>query len=222
MSPISKRGVFFDLDGTLVDSAGDLATSVNHALSIIDKPALSEQTIRSYIGNGAERLLHRAITLDYFGEAESDLFRPARAAFLAHYAENICVDSRLYPSVEQVLSTLRDQGYLLACITNKPSQFTDPLLDALDVAQYFSLVLSGDSLPHKKPAPDQLLHAANHFGLVPQNCLMIGDTNTDISAAMNCAMPAVYVSYGYGEVQDLDPRFSGPHIDHIHELNEFL
>lgn len=216
------KAVLFDLDGTLVDSAGDLAASVNHALSLIDKPSLSEQTIRSYIGNGADRLIHRAITLDYEGEAPSHIYQPAREAFLSHYANNVCMKTALYPSVSSVLNDLTEEAYLLACVTNKPSQFTAPLLDALGIKHLFNLVLCGDSLERKKPAPDQLQYAANEFGLQEKQCLMVGDTNTDISAALNCDMPAVFVTYGYGEPADLDARFSGPHINRMTELHEYL
>ncbi|MGR8947054.1 MAG: phosphoglycolate phosphatase [Gammaproteobacteria bacterium] len=222
MGKIKVRGVFFDLDGTLVDSAGDLASSVNHALNIIDKPNLDEATIRSYIGNGADRLIHRAITGNYDGEADSDLYSPARQAFLSHYAANVCEKSTLYPGVENVLTTLGNDNYQLACITNKPQQFTHPLLARLGVAQYFPLVLAGDSLQRKKPEPDQLEHAAQFFGISPGECVMIGDTNTDIAAALNCDMSAIFVTYGYGEESDLDTRFSGPHIDVMDELHDHI
>ena len=222
MSTNETRAVFFDLDGTLVDSAGDLATSVNYALSLIDKPTLSEQTIRSYIGNGADRLIHRSITLEYQGVAEPSLYDPARHAFLEHYANNVCTKSALYPGVEEVLVALHEQNYPLACITNKPTQFTHSLLDALDVTRFFRVILCGDSLNKKKPAPDQLQHAAEKFDLQPQNCLMVGDTNTDIGAALNCSMPAVFVTYGYGEADDLDERFAGPRIDRMQELHQYL
>lgn len=222
MSKANTPAIFFDLDGTLVDSAADLATSVNHALTLIDKPNLSEAVIRSYIGNGADRLMHRAITGNYEGEASESLYIPARQAFLSHYANNVCEKSTLYPAVENVLEVLDQRGYQLACITNKPKQFTIPLLDYLDVSRYFPLILSGDSLSNKKPAPDQLQHAAEFFGVGPENCLMVGDTNTDIAAALNCDMAAVFVTYGYGEKADLDARFAGPHIDEIGELHNYI
>ena len=222
MNKEQARAIFFDLDGTLVDSAGDLATSVNHALSVIEKPMLDEKIIRSYIGNGADRLIHRAITRDYEGIADPELYQPAKSAFLKHYANNICTKSALYPGVEDVLQALREHSYQLACITNKPSQFTLPLLEALHVSDFFKVVLSGDSLNRKKPAPDQLQHAAEQLDIAPAQCLMIGDTNTDISAAMNCGMPAVFVTYGYGLAKDLDQRFSGPHIDRMPDLHHYL
>ena len=222
MNTSKLRAVFFDLDGTLIDSASDLAASVNHALALIEKPPLCEHTIRAYIGNGADRLIHRAITRQHQGDAKPEHYEPAREAFLAHYASNVCNKSTLYPAVEEVLMMLKDRGYHLACITNKPSQFTVPLLDALAVKRHFSVVLSGDSLARKKPAPDQLQHAARRFNLTPSECLMIGDTNTDISAALNCDMPAVFVTYGYGAPDDLDERFRGPKIDHMNELHQHL
>jgi phosphoglycolate phosphatase len=216
------RTIFFDLDGTLVDSAPDLATSVNHALAIIDKPPIDDDTLRSYIGNGADRLIHRAISGDFHGTASEAEYSPARESFLAHYANNVCEKSQLYPTVIETLEILVSQEYELACITNKPAQFTSPLLESLEIHQFFALTLSGDTLAKKKPAPDQLLFAAEHFGRQPESCLMVGDTTTDISAALNCNAPSVYVTYGYGQTSDLDERFTGPHIDKLAELHLHL
>ncbi|MEM7465274.1 MAG: phosphoglycolate phosphatase [Pseudomonadota bacterium] len=216
------EAIFFDLDGTLVDSAGDLATSVNHGLSLIDQGPLAETTIRGFIGNGADRLIHRAITGDYEGEADEALYAPVRRAFLDHYASNVCRLSTLYPNVDDLLVKLSEHTYKLACITNKPQAFTQPLLANLNIDKYFKLVLSGDSLSRKKPAPDQLLFAVEQFGVAVSNCLMVGDTNTDMCAALNCEMPGIFVTYGYGEAKDLDPRFSGPKIDDIAALHRYL
>lgn len=222
MTPTTTRAVLLDLDGTLVDSAPDLATSINYALSLIGKEAVDDDTVRSFIGNGADRLIHRAITQDYDGEAPTESYLPARDAFLTHYADNVCQKSVLYPTVEETLDYLRTAGFHIACVTNKPHQFTRPLLEALNIDEYFSLTLSGDSLANKKPAPDQLLHAAEFYGLTAHQCLMVGDTNTDISAALNCNMPAIFVNYGYGKQTDIDARFSGSTISKLNEILDLL
>ena len=222
MSTADCNTIFFDLDGTLVDSAPDLAISVNHALATIDKPPICDDTLRSYIGNGADRLIHRAITHNFDGTAGESDYRPARSAFLAHYATHVCNKSVLYPTVVETLETLQAEGYQLACITNKPGEFTTPLLESLDIHHYFPLTLSGDSLQRKKPAPDQLQFAAKHFDMPLTSCLMVGDTTADISAALNCDVPAIFVTYGYGQVADLDDRFEGPHINQLIELHSHL
>lgn len=219
MSSANGNAIFFDLDGTLVDSAPDLATSVNHALATIDKPPINDATLRSFIGNGADRLIHRAITQDFDGTANDTDYQPARASFLTHYAANVCNRSVLYPTVIETLETLRAEGCDLACITNKPGEFTAPLLESLEIHHFFPLTLSGDSLAKKKPAPNQLQFAAKHFDKPLTSCLMVGDTCADIGAALNCDMPAVFVTYGYGQVTDLDERFEGPHIDRLVELH---
>lgn len=218
----SCKTIFFDLDGTLVDSAPDLATSVNHALASIDKPSICDDTLRTYIGNGADRLIHRAITRDFHGIADETVYEPGRQAFLNHYATNVCDKSKLYPTVRETLDTLASKKYELACITNKPAQFTLPLLKSLNIEHFFDLILSGDTLERKKPAPDQLVFAAKHFNREPSSCLMVGDTTTDISAALNFTAPAVFVTYGYGQISDLDKRFQGPHIDEMAELLRHL
>jgi phosphoglycolate phosphatase len=195
--------VIFDLDGTLVDSAPDLAASVAHALAHLNQPVPNIAQIRGYIGNGAGRLIHRSLTGEKDGVADDSLFKSAQDLFFKHYADNICERSRPYPGVIETLTTLKNSGYKLACVTNKPERFTQSLLRALNLEMFFSQVLSGDSLQRKKPEPDQLLHVAKHCDVAPKNCTMVGDTATDARAAINAQIPVICVSYGYGNISEM-------------------
>jgi phosphoglycolate phosphatase len=212
----------FDLDGTLVDSAPDIAASVAHALQTIGFEAPSLARIRSFIGNGADRLIHRSLTDDINGTADDVLFNRAAKLFFRHYEDNVCCRSIVYASVTETLTALRNRGHLLACVTNKPTRFTDPLLKQLGLDQFFPITLSGDSLEAKKPAPDQLLFVAEHFKIAPQQCVMIGDTITDIVAAENANMSSIYVSYGYGDISDIDLRHPLAVVDSLDQIIDLL
>ncbi len=126
--------------------------------------------------------------------------------------------SQLYPGVKSALEQLKSAGYTLACVTNKADQFTRPLLQALGVYDYFSLITSGDTLPRKKPDPLPLLHSAEHFGLSPAESLMVGDSSNDVKAARAAGFDIVCVPYGYNH--GLDIRDSAPDavIDSLEQL----
>ena len=196
--------IIFDLDGTLVDSAPDIAASVAHALQLVGHQSPSLAQIRSYIGNGADRLIHRSLTNASDGVADDALFNEARVHFFEHYENHICRHSTIYVDVWATLLELCDRGYRLACVTNKPTRFTEPLLRALGLDRFFPLVLSGDTLDAKKPAPDQLLDVAEYYAIAPQLCTMVGDTATDVLAAKNADMPVIFVTYGYGDIAAID------------------
>ena len=200
---VDGSAVIFDLDGTLVYSAPDIASSMGHALIRVGRPALGPAQIRSYIGNGAHCLVHRSLTGDVNGVADDALFDAAKAHFFDHYKNNCCRHSTLYTSVIETLHTLHNDGYLLACVTNKSSQFTEMLLTHFGLKHFFSVTVSGDSLDVKKPAPGQLLYVAEQWGISARECVMVGDSVTDILAAHNANMPVICVSYGYGDLADI-------------------
>lgn len=203
MSESVRQAVLFDLDGTLVDSAPDLADSVAHALTAVGMPVPTLDEVRAYIGEGAKKLIHRSLTRDPDGVADEALFREASELFFDHYAANLCVRSRLYPGVVATLNRLRQRGCPLACVTNKPARFTAPLLEALGLDGFFAVSVSGDSLPEKKPHPAPLQFAASALGMTAADCTMVGDTVTDIQAARNAGMPVIAVDYGYGDPEML-------------------
>ncbi len=193
--------VAIDLDGTLLDTAVDIGEAANRMLAELGRNRLAEATVASYIGNGVSRLVKRALTGEMAGEPDPAIFALALAAFNRHYAEVLCRTTRLYPGVLDGLHVLRVAAFPLVCITNKAAQFTHPLLMATGLAAYFDLVLSGDSLPRKKPDPLPLHHACRHFGVVPAEMLLIGDSLNDVQAARAAGCPVFCVPYGYNQGQ---------------------
>ena len=160
------------------------------------------------------------------GSSTASRTRPtiARAypIFLDLYAENTSKRSVLYPGVREGLEWLQAAGYPLGCVTNKAAQFTEPLLKDLGVYERFRIVISGDSLPKKKPDPLPLLHAAEYFAVAPADSLMIGDSVSDVSAARAAGFGIVCMSYGYNHGQDI--RLASPDavIDSMVELQGLL
>lgn len=214
--------ILIDVDGTLVDSVPDLAYCVNAMrvqLGLVEYP---EDLIRQWVGNGVERLVRRALIGRLEGEPEPALFAQAYPIFLALYAENTCVRSKLYPGVEAGLAWLQQQDFRLGCVTNKAAQFTLPLLKQLGVDSAFQIIICGDSLPAKKPDPLPLLHAANQLGVTPAQSLMLGDSISDIKAARAAGFQIVCVSYGYNHGEDIHLGHPDAVIDSFTELPSLL
>lgn len=195
--PGMRRAVLFDLDGTLVDSAPDIAAAANRALAECGVPARGLGRIRGYVGGGAERLIHRCLTDSLDGIAEPALFEVAHAAFFRHYAAGLTTSTVPYPGVVETLEALRGRGYALGCVTNKPARFTAPLLAALDLARYFDVTVAGDTLPVKKPDPAPLLHALAALGASTVASTMVGDSMADLKAARAAGTRVLCVTYGY-------------------------
>lgn len=200
--------ILIDLDGTLVDSVPDLTHAVDVMMRAIGMPERGEARVRQWIGNGAERLVRRALIDRVDGEPDEELFRRAYPIFLGSYQENVCRDSRPYPGVIEGLAALKAAGFKLGCVTNKPACFTEPLLKELGMYDSFGIVISGDSLPTKKPDPAPLLHAAAFFGVAPERSLMVGDSISDVKAARAAGFAVVCVTYGYNHGNDI--RDAGP------------
>ena len=201
----NKKVILFDLDGTLIDSAPDLALAVNHMLERLDHTTFGEDTIRTWVGNGAQVLIKRALS----GQSEIDerldplLFENALDIFLTFYAQNLAVTTVTYPNVSTTLRTLKEAGYRLAIVTNKPFDFIEPILKGLSLEGLFELYLGGDSLTQKKPDPMPLLHICEAMGVTVEQCVMIGDSKNDILAANSAGMQSIGVTYGYNYDEDI-------------------
>lgn len=189
--------VVFDLDGTLVDSVPDLAMAVDAALADLRLPPRGEARVRDWVGNGALKLMERALRDAREREPDEALLSLAHQRFLAHYGREPCAHTCLYPGVRGGLDALRDRGLTLALVTNKPSAFIPPILESFGLLDHFALCLGGDSLSRKKPDPAPLLHVAAHFDLLPSACLMVGDSRHDIAAGKAAGFRTLAVPYGY-------------------------
>ena len=212
----------FDLDGTLVDSAPDIADAVDIALVACGRAAVGETVVRGLIGNGAMRLIHRALTGRHDGDADAALHAQAYQYFVDAYQARVFKRTALFPGVEEVLSRLATAGWALGCVTNKPARFTTPLLSAAGIAHHFAVILSGDSLPTKKPAPEPILHAAATLGMALPQVVMIGDSLADLHAAHNAGVRAVCVSFGYHGGVDLAGEGAEHVIDDMRALLALL
>jgi phosphoglycolate phosphatase len=214
------RAVIFDLDGTLLDSAADLASAVDQTLAELGVPPAGEAMVQLWVGNGASKLLERA--LRHAGVDDEARIAQARARFFDHYGAHLAVRSQLYDGTLAALKQLSARGLRLAVCTNKPSRFVRPVLEAFGVAGYFAALLGGDDLPVKKPDPEPLLHLARELRLAPQACLMVGDSCHDVDAARAAGMPVVAVSYGYNHGEDIRNSHPDAVIDSLAQLPDLI
>ena len=214
--------ILIDLDGTLVDSVPDLAYSIDLMMQQIGRDPRGEARVRDWVGNGVEKLVKRALLGELDGEPESSEFERAYPIFLELYQRHNGENSRLYPGVEEGLAFLASAGYTLGCVTNKAARFTEPLLEALGVRDRFSILISGDTLPRKKPDPLPLLHAADFFKLNPDDALMLGDSVSDVKAARAAGFQIICVNYGYNHGQDIRLAQPDAVIDSFLDLKALL
>ncbi|MDR9437219.1 MAG: phosphoglycolate phosphatase [Thiohalophilus sp.] len=214
--------ILIDVDGTLVDSVPDLAYCANEMMKRLGMPEPGEPKVREWVGNGVERLVRRTLIGQLDGEPDDALFDKAYPIYLELYAENTSKRSKRYPGVKEGLEYLKQAGYRLGCVTNKAEQFTVPLLKALGLYDYFEIVVSGDTLPKKKPDPLPLLHVAEFFGVKPEQALMIGDSVSDVTAARAAGFQIVCMSYGYNHGIDIRDANPDAVIDSMAELPDLL
>lgn len=219
---INVRMVMIDLDGTLINTAPDLADCVNIMLERMGRDPWPLDKVSGWIGNGVSRLVKRALTDSMDGEPDSDDYEKGYALFLEAYGENVSAKSRPYDGVVAGLEKLKNMGFRLACVTNKAEAFTRPLLADLELDEYFELVVSGDSLPRKKPDPLPLTHACEYFGITPDQGILVGDSANDVKAAIAAGMPVICVNYGYNQGVDLTTLQTQGVIDSLDKLDQQL
>lgn len=210
-----------DLDGTLVHTAPEIAAAANLMLADLGRAMLPYSQVESYIGDGAARLIKRCLTQQLNAEPEVSLFEQAEPMFFAHYAKNV-TESKPYDGVIDGLQALWNKGYRLACVTNKPEEFTLPLLQKSGLADYFELVVSGDTLHKKKPDPIQLQHICAKFDVPEYEAMLVGDSATDVAAAQAAGCFIVTVPYGYNQGRPIDISQVDATINDLTELTNLL
>lgn len=222
MKKFNPKLIMIDVDGTLVDSVPDLAYCVDELMMAMDKKKWGEAKVRNWVGNGVPKLVERSLTGELEGVADKKDYDKAYPIFLDLYAQNTSERSFLYDGVEVGVTYLKSQGYTLGCVTNKAEQFTHPLLKDLGIFDEFEIVISGDTLAKKKPDPLPLLHAAKHFGINPQDALMIGDSISDVKASRAAGFDIICMSYGYNHGDDIRDANPDLVIDSMSELKAYL
>lgn len=190
--------ILFDLDGTLLDTAPDLAYALNTLLNENNKPSLTFEKIRPVVSHGGRALIELG-----FGVPDNKKeFEPLRERLLAIYKANIAKHTRLFPGMEKVLAHIESHNMNWGIVTNKPSWLTDPLLIALDLVKRSVCVVSGDTTPFCKPHPEPILHACRLSNNSIENCLYVGDAERDIEAGKRAGVHTLAALYGYIEEQD--------------------
>jgi phosphoglycolate phosphatase len=204
--------VVFDLDGTLIDSAEDIARAVNELREQFELTPLPLEKIESYIGNGVGKLLERALP-----DFERDAVENAHEIYLPIYRRRLLDNTRAYPGVVPALAELDVPGRTLAVLTNKPLQESIMILEGLSLRQHFAHVYGGDSFEHKKPDPAGLRCLLDEAGAGTQETLFVGDSAVDLETARNAGVRCCLVTYGIGPetVASLEPDFR---VDDLREL----
>jgi len=214
--------VLIDLDGTLIDSVPDLAYCIDEMMQRLGRAPCGEDRVRTWVGNGVERLVKRALTGELEAEPGAAEFDRAMAVFNELYAANNSVRSRLFPGVREGLEALRSAGVKLGCVTNKAACFTEPMLRELGIMDFFGIVVSGDTTAQKKPHPAPLLYAAEFFKVGATHALMVGDSMHDVHAARAAGFAVVAVSYGYNHGIDISEAAPDAVIDSLAQLPGLL
>jgi phosphoglycolate phosphatase len=198
------RAVIFDLDGTLVDSAPDLAFAANRMLQALGAPGRDPALLATFIGKGIPRLVERALAGSLEGEADAALMARALPLYERYYEEESGRRTTVYPGVAEGLEMLLGEGLPLACVTNKAERFTHALLDHMGLAHFFAVVVGGDTLAKKKPDPLPFRHVCERLGVAPGEALVVGDSRNDVAGARAAGCPVICVPYGYNEGEPVE------------------
>ncbi len=209
------KAVMFDLDGTLIHTAPEIAAAINAMLADLNLPALPAKQIQAYIGEGAQTLIRRSVSASK--AADDALLERAQALFFEHYAKTVIM-SKPYPKVLEGLEGLKQKGLRLACVTNKPERFSLPLLEASGLLPYFELVVAGDTLAKKKPDPIQLHYICAEFKVLEAEAMLVGDSLIDVQAAHAAGCYIVTVPYGYNHGSPIDETMVDASIDDLTDL----
>jgi phosphoglycolate phosphatase len=190
--------ILFDLDGTLIDSLDDLTNATNHMLLSLGRTAATREQVRGYVGQGARRLVERAMP-----DAATEEIERGLSLFLVYNEEHIADRTRLYPGVVETLTALRDAGMTLVIVSNKNVALCRKVLTALGADKFFACVIGADSLPERKPSPEPLLKVLRAFDVPPTRAVMVGDSINDIAAGKAAGMITIGCTFGYGDMEEI-------------------
>lgn len=207
----------FDLDGTLIDSSLDIGISINATLRHLNRPPLDQQTVNSYVGDGAGMLVKRALGENASGrEAEEAL-----QFFIDYYRQHALEHTKFYPGIREALDDLRSEGHRLAVLTNKPVRISQDIISALGVSGYFFRVYGGNSFAEKKPHPIGIETLLSETAIAREDSVMIGDSDVDVLTARNAAIKACGVTWGLKpeSLRDPAPDFL---VSDVHQLLDCL
>ena len=195
-APFLTQALLFDLDGTLLDSAPDLTTAIDCMLIELGYQAAGIERVRTWVGDGARQLVIEALQFAQASTADENVSE-ALHIYQHHYAACLTQSSQLFAGVREALQHWGERGLRMACVTNKGARFTEPLIDHFGLREILPVVISGDTLPQRKPDPAPLLEACRQLNVSPQHALMIGDSRNDVRAARATNMPVICVRHGY-------------------------
>jgi len=194
-----RGAVLFDLDGTLIDSAPDTVTAASAVLRDLSLPEIQKEEASEYSSYSMKKYIKHALARRFENDPPADLLVRAQELGRKYYMRECETGHRIYAGVPETLETLQQRGWRLACITNKPEQFTAVVLEACNLVKFFEEVVSGDTLSAKKPDPKPIVHACKTLNTPVDNAWMVGDSGDDFKAAEAANCRFIAVSYGYGK-----------------------
>jgi phosphoglycolate phosphatase len=224
------QAAIVDLDGTMVDTLGDFEVALNRALADLDLPPVTRALVEHTVGKGSEHLIrsvlaHQLALPAVKGGASGcdarsveNLYEAAWQRYQRHYLAINGEFAAVYPGVVEGLQQMRDAGLQLACLTNKPLSFANPLLQAKGLAHFFTYVFGGDSFERKKPDPLPLVKTCEALGVSPAQALMVGDSSNDAQAARAAGCSVVLVRYGYNHGEPVDGVDADAHVDSLVDI----
>ena len=209
--------IIFDLDGTLIDSPGDIAWAVNRTLEGLGREVVDTETVKSSVGWGVRQLLENLMP----GE-DPQMIDEARGVFLEYYGGHLDVETHLYAGVVETLEHFNSRGKLMALVTNKPVSLTGKVLEAFAVSGFFAMVLGGDSLPRKKPHPEPLLKVVDDLQVPAERTVFVGDSAIDCETGKRAGIVTIGAAYGFRGRGELVDAGCGMIIESLDELKEIV
>lgn len=213
------KTVLFDLDGTLIDTAPDMANALNILLQEEDRPPLAYDIIRPVVSNGSIAL----VALGFGDEIEEHHLRYLKERYLEIYQQRLCVDSILFNGMQGLLNTIEEREMNWGVVTNKPAWLTEPLMEQIGLSKRAACIVSGDTTKNRKPHPEPMYLACINAGSKPNECIYIGDALRDIQAGKNAGMKTVIAAYGYiDEADNINEWGADEIIDHPDDVLKYI